>query len=131
MSTALVEEILRVAEAPRKPHKRNGKKRFRDDMFLIGGEQIIENCRNLLAKEFGSDLQNDDDDGRLHTLRKIFGSKILSRTRDIAYVSKLLGHSNIQTTMDVYVDHDSTVEPTVVVDILQPQVAVVSEEKVA
>jgi len=130
MSTALVEEILRVAEAPRKRNKR-GKNRFRDDMFLIGGEQIIENCRNLLAKEFGSDLQNDDDDGRLHTLRKIFGSKILSRTRDIAYVSKLLGHSNIQTTMDVYVDHDSTVEPTVVVDILQPQVAVVSEEKVA
>lgn len=131
MSTALVQEILRVADAPRKAHGRNGKKRFRDEMFVIGGEHILDNCRKLLAQEFGTDLQNDDDDGRLHTLRKIFGSKILSRTRDIAYVSKLLGHSNIQTTMDVYVDHDSTVEPTVVVDILQPQVAVVSEEKVA
>ena len=131
MSTALVHEIFRVAEAPRKVHKKGGRKRFRDARYLIGGEQILENCRNLLAKEFGSDLQNDDDDGRLHTLRKIFGSKILSRTRDIAYVSKLLGHTNIQTTMDVYVDHDSTVEPTVVVDILQPQVAVVKEEKVA
>ena len=96
-------------------------------MYLIGGRQVLERCRDLLAAEFGDELQNDDDDGRLHTLRKIYGSKVLSRTRDIAYVSRLLGHKNIQTTMDVYVDHDSTVEPTVIADIMQPSVSVVSK----
>ena len=128
MSTALVQEIIAVSEAP-KPGFRQRK--VRDDMYLIGGYQVVERCRGLLADEFGEELQNDDDDGRLHTLRKIYGSKVLSRTRDIAYVSRLLGHTNIQTTMDVYVDHDSTVEPTVIADILQPSVEVVKDSKVA
>lgn len=124
MSTALVQEIIAVSEAP-KPGFRQRK--VRDGMYLIGGRQVLERCRDLLAAEFGDELQNDDDDGRLHTLRKIYGSKVLSRTRDIAYVSRLLGHKNIQTTMDVYVDHDSTVEPTVIADIMQPSVSVVSK----
>ncbi|WP_348701053.1 hypothetical protein [uncultured Limnobacter sp.] len=124
MSTALVQEIIAISEAP-KPGFRQRK--VRDGMYLIGGRQVLERCRDLLAAEFGDELQNDDDDGRLHTLRKIYGSKVLSRTRDIAYVSRLLGHKNIQTTMDVYVDHDSTVEPTVIADIMQPSVSVVSK----
>ena len=124
MSTALVQEIIAVSEAP-KPGFRQRK--VRDGMYLIGGHQVLVKCRDLLTAEFGDDLQNDDDDGRLHTLRKIYGSKVLSRTRDIAYVSRLLGHKNIQTTMDVYVDHDSTVEPTVIADIMQPSVSVVSK----
>ena len=130
MATSVVQEIFRVAAQPKKAGKR-GANRHRDEQFIIGGEQVLERCRRLLADEFGTTLQNDDDDGRLHTLRKIFGSKILSRTRDIAYTSKLLGHKNIQTTIDVYADHDNTVEPTVIVDIMQPQVAVVKESKVA
>ena len=129
MATSLVQELMRVTELPKKAGKR-GANRHRDEKFIIGGEQVLFRTRDILAAKF-DDLQNDDDDGRLHTLRKIFGSKILSRTRDIAYTSKLLGHANIQTTIDVYVDHDNTVEPTVVVDILQPSVAVVKEEKVA
>jgi len=130
MATSLVNEILRVTSLPKIAGKR-GANRHRDEKFVIGGMQVLERCRKLLADEFGTTLQNDDDDGRLHTLRKIFGSKILSRTRDIAYTSKLLGHKNIQTTIDVYADHDSTVEPTVIVDIMQPQVAVVKEPKAA
>tara|TARA_S200002703_G_scaffold77555_1_gene66865 strand:+ start:13410 stop:14711 length:1302 start_codon:yes stop_codon:yes gene_type:complete len=124
MSTALVQEIIAISEAP-KPGFRQRK--VRDGMYLIGGRQVLERCRDMLADEFGEELQNDDDDGRLHTLRKIYGSKVLSRTRDIAYVSRLLGHKNIQTTMDVYVDHDSTVEPTVIADIMRPSVSVVSK----
>lgn len=43
---------------------------------------------------------------RMHKARHTAGQRVLDATRNLKAVQKLLGHSSIQTTGDVYADWD-------------------------
>ena len=39
---------------------------------------------------------------RLHDLRHTFATQLITKTKDVYYTSKMLGHASIKTTADVY-----------------------------
>ena len=43
-----------------------------------------------------------------HTLRRTFATQLFERNMDVKMVSKLMGHTSIQTTLDIYVGLSKT-----------------------
>lgn len=50
----------------------------------------------------------------LHDCRHTFGSRLLEASQDIGYVSLQLGHSNVQTTANIYIHAMRSSRPEVV-----------------
>ena len=80
-----------------------------DDLGLVFGReddgglvwpQVVRRAAHKLWTALG------DEDFRVHDMRHYFGSEALRRGVPLATVSKLLGHSSVKVTSDIYIHHN-------------------------
>ncbi len=57
---------------------------------------------NYITQKFKKELNRLNIDGRFHDLRRTFGLNCMRKGLPIQEISKLLGHSNVQVTLDHY-----------------------------
>lgn len=81
--------------------------------FLIGGDapynkgRFLRSYRQVLAMIKKDHPHLDLSDTKIHTLRKDFGSIMKKNGTDIYTVSKLMGHSSVTVTEQIYVGVDN------------------------
>jgi integrase/recombinase XerC len=83
----------------------NQKKRLLDPTKPIGGHGIHTWWYRRLAAA-GIVSEGVESGERIHKARHTAGQRVLDATGNLKAVQALLGHASIQTTGDIYVDHD-------------------------
>ena len=85
---------------------------FKNDYFIFGGKKplaptTIDRYKKLACKK--ANLRTITE----HQFRHSFATYLISRNIPINVVSKLLGHSNVETTARIYIQQDLTQEKRV------------------
>lgn len=74
---------------------------FKESQFVFGGVKPL--CKNTIKYQFLKSCKyNNLSNISLHGLRHSHASYLFSNGFDITFISKRLGHANIQTTLNIY-----------------------------